>query len=78
MSCTPLPPVPRKVHLWCIFFYLPPINCPLPPELNFRENTASGAVRTYSNRPTKNVKGLLFENEVIFITNFESYVLSFE
>ena len=39
MSLTPLPPSPRKVCLWRIFFALPFRNGPLPAELKFRENT---------------------------------------
>ena len=42
MSLTPLPPSPRKVCLWRIFFALPFRNGPLPAELKFRENTGSG------------------------------------
>ena len=34
-----LPPSPRKVRLWHIFFALPAMNGPLPAELKFRENT---------------------------------------
>ena len=39
MSFTPLPPSPRKLRLWRIFFALPARNGPLPAELKFRENT---------------------------------------
>ena len=35
----PLPPPPKQVHLWRIFFALPAMNCPLPAELKFWENT---------------------------------------
>ena len=41
MSLTPLPPPPREVRLWLIFFALPAMNGPLPAELKFRENTAN-------------------------------------
>ena len=36
------PPVPRKVHLWCIFLVLPAMNgsSPAGAELKLRENTA--------------------------------------
>ena len=39
MSLTALPPPPRKVRLWHIFFALPAMNGPLPAEQKFRENT---------------------------------------
>ena len=39
MSLTPLPPTPRKVRLYLIFFALLAMNGPLPAELKFRENT---------------------------------------
>ena len=41
MSITPLlPPPPRRLCYWCIFFALLAMNGPLPSELKFRENTA--------------------------------------
>ena len=50
MSRTPLPPAPRKVHLWCIFSALPAMNGPLLAELKFRENTVNpGAALKYFN-----------------------------
>ena len=41
MSLTPLllPPPPKKVQLWGIFFALLGMNASLPTELKFRENT---------------------------------------
>ena len=33
------PPLPRKVHLWHIFFAVRAMKGPLPAELKFRENT---------------------------------------
>ena len=36
MSLTPLPPPPRKVCLWLIFFALLATNGPLPAELKFK------------------------------------------
>ena len=39
MTLTALPPPPRKVRLWHIFFALPAMNGPLPAEQKFRENT---------------------------------------
>ena len=39
----PVPPM--KVHLWGIFFALPAMNGPLPPELKCRENTDIVACR---------------------------------
>ena len=39
MSLTALPPPPRKVRLWHIFFALPAMNGSLPAEQKFRENT---------------------------------------
>ena len=47
MSHTPLPPAPRKVHLWCTFFALSAMNGPLPAELKFRENTALATITAF-------------------------------
>ena len=52
MSLTPLPPSPRKVCLWRIFFALPFRNGPLPAELKFRENTAYEHLLSNSPPPT--------------------------
>ena len=41
MSLAPLPPSPRKVHLWYIIFALPVMDGPLPAELKFGENAES-------------------------------------
>ena len=49
MSLTALPPPPRKVRLWHIFFALPAMNGPLPAEQKFRENTDSVADITIFN-----------------------------
>ena len=47
MSLTALPPPPRKVRLWHIFYALPAMNDPLPAEQKFRENTAGFGDRMY-------------------------------
>ena len=46
------PPLPRKVHLWRIFFALPAINGPFSAELEFnRENTVKYKYSKYEYKP---------------------------
>ena len=72
MSLTALPPPPRKVRLWHIFFALPAMNGPLPAEQKFRENTAD--IMIYSQCGRKAIRRCCHSTESIACRKSRVYI----